>query len=69
MRRLLPTLLAPTASAGAEPAAAATFERDVLPILSSHCLPCHGGIHQRGGLDLRTAASALAGGESGKVKP
>ncbi|MFM8273832.1 MAG: PSD1 and planctomycete cytochrome C domain-containing protein [Gemmata sp.] len=71
MRRLLPTLLAillaPTASAGAEPAAAATFERDVLPILSSHCLPCHGGIHQRGGLDLRTAASALAGGESGKV--
>jgi len=71
MPRLLPTLFAilllPAASAGAEPAAAPTFERDVLPILSSHCLPCHGGIHQKGGLDLRTAASALAGGDGGKV--
>lgn len=48
-------------------AAEPTFERDVLPILSSHCLQCHGGIHQRGGLDLRTAASTLAGGDNGKA--
>ncbi len=71
MPRLLPTLFAllllPAASAGAEPAAVPTFERDVLPILGSHCLQCHGGIHQKGGLDLRTAAAALAGGDGGKV--
>lgn len=71
MPRLLPATLAilllPAASAGAEPASVPMFERDVLPILGSHCLQCHGGIHQRGGLDLRTAASALAGGNNGKV--
>lgn len=44
-----------------------TFERDVWPILSSHCLGCHGGLHKKGGLDLRTAASTLAGGRDGKV--
>jgi hypothetical protein len=42
MPRLLPAtlaiLLVPTASTGAEPAAAPTYKRDVLPILSSHCL-------------------------------
>jgi hypothetical protein len=60
-------LLLPAPSTCAEPAAVPTFERDVLPILRSHCLQCHGGIHQKGGLDLRTAASALAGGDGGKV--
>lgn len=44
-----------------------TFERDVLPILNSHCLQCHGGLHRKAELDLRTISSALAGGESGKV--
>jgi hypothetical protein len=42
MPRLLPTtltiLLVPTASTGADPAAVPTFERDILPILRSHCL-------------------------------
>jgi len=71
MLRALPLLFAiillPAASAGAEPAVVPMFERDVLPILNSHCLKCHGGIHSKGGLDLRTAAAALAGGDSGKV--
>jgi hypothetical protein len=41
------------------------FERDVLPVLAAHCLTCHGGIRQRGGLDLRTPESVLTGGKSG----
>lgn len=44
-----------------------TFERDVLPILNSHCLQCHGGVHQRNGLDLRTHAAVMSGGQSGPV--
>ncbi len=41
------------------------FERDVLPILSAHCLSCHGGLHQKGKLDLRTLANIHAGGKEG----
>ncbi len=41
------------------------FERDVLPILARQCLGCHGGLRQKGGLDLRTIPSMLKGGESG----
>ena len=44
-----------------------TFERDILPILNSHCLQCHGGLHRKGELDLRTMNTAMAGGASGKA--
>jgi len=50
----------------AEPKAPA-FEADVLPILNAHCLQCHGGVHQKNGLDLRTLPAALKGGKSGVV--
>jgi hypothetical protein len=53
-----------TVARAAEPL---TFERDVLPILNSHCLQCHGGLHRKGELDLRTALAALHGGTSGRV--
>ena len=56
----------------AEPVVAedSLFERDVLPILTKNCLGCHGGLRQKGKLDLRTIASALKGGESGPaLKP
>jgi len=42
-----------------------SFEADILPILNAHCLQCHGGVHQRNGLDLRTIAGVLKGGKSG----
>jgi hypothetical protein len=48
-------------NAAAEP----LLERDVLPILTKHCMGCHGGLRQKAGLDLRTLPSMLAGGESG----
>ncbi|MSQ96996.1 MAG: DUF1553 domain-containing protein [Gemmataceae bacterium] len=47
------------------------LERDVLPILTKQCLGCHGGLRQKGGLDMRTIPLMLKGGKSGpalKVK-
>ena len=42
-----------------------TTETEVLPIFQMRCGPCHGKRHKEGGLDLRTLASRLKGGESG----
>jgi hypothetical protein len=42
------------------------FEQDVRPVLAAHCLKCHGeGKKPKAGLDLRTTAGLLKGGESG----
>jgi hypothetical protein len=41
------------------------LERDVLPVLTKQCLGCHGGLRQKGGLDLRTVPAMLRGGKSG----
>ncbi|MSR55739.1 MAG: DUF1549 domain-containing protein [Gemmataceae bacterium] len=41
------------------------FERDVLPVLTKQCLGCHGGLRQKGGLELRTIAAGLKGGKTG----
>jgi hypothetical protein len=52
-------------------APAVTFARDVQPVFRAHCLNCHGGVGSpKGGLDLRTRASTLKGGDNGPgVKP
>ncbi|MDZ4849462.1 MAG: DUF1549 domain-containing protein [Pirellulaceae bacterium] len=48
------------------PAESVSFERDVRPILKTHCLHCHGeGKEIEGGLDLRLQKFILKGGESG----
>src|SRR5581483_2831924 len=41
------------------------FDKDILPILRTNCLGCHGGMNPQAGLDLRTAESILKGGKSG----
>jgi hypothetical protein len=47
-----------------------TFEKDVQPILKARCLECHGASKPRAGLDLRTKAAMLKGGEGGPaLKP
>ncbi|WP_417382516.1 PSD1 and planctomycete cytochrome C domain-containing protein [Gimesia sp.] len=40
-------------------------QHDVLPIVLLRCTACHGARLQRGGLDLRTPASMLKGGNQG----
>jgi hypothetical protein len=41
------------------------FDRVIAPLLARHCLACHGGSKPRGGLDLRSRKSTLAGGDQG----
>src|SRR5438093_8934806 len=44
-----------------------TFERAIVPIVQKHCWKCHGEGARRAGLDLRTLAGILKGGESGEA--
>jgi len=43
------------------------FERDVLPLLRTHCLKCHGQSEPQAGLDLRTVEAILKGATNGPV--
>lgn len=40
-------------------------QHDVIPILYRRCVMCHGPEYQEGGLDLRTKAAMLTGGNAG----
>src|SRR5262245_4179932 len=44
-----------------------SFEKSVLPIFQAKCFNCHAEKRQRGGLDLRTKAAVVKGGESGSA--
>ncbi len=37
----------------------------IQPLFKHHCLKCHGGAKQKGGLDLRSLESTVKGGDSG----
>jgi mono/diheme cytochrome c family protein len=58
-------------SAGAQeknPAArAASFSKEVLPILKASCAKCHTGKDAKGGIDLSSYASMKKGGKGGPV--
>jgi outer membrane biosynthesis protein TonB len=41
-----------------------SYEKQVLPIFKAKCNLCHGDPQKKGGLDLRTLAAALQGGDS-----
>ncbi|MEK7756342.1 MAG: c-type cytochrome domain-containing protein, partial [Planctomycetota bacterium] len=42
-----------------------SFSRDVQPILTENCFKCHGEALQLSGLDLRSRATMLKGGQKG----
>jgi len=46
-------------------AGTALFSSSIRPAIEANCLECHGGDKIRGGFDLATRASLLAGGDSG----
>jgi uncharacterized membrane protein len=54
-------LLTPAAVAKAD------FVKDVAPLITKHCLRCHGGDKVKGKLNLKTRAGFLKGGESGSA--
>jgi len=49
----------------AAPAASKHYAETIQPLLDEHCFRCHGD-KEKGGLNLRERAKALAGGESGE---
>src|SRR5436305_1101818 len=55
----------PRAGAPVPPEGAELFEKQIRPLLSSECQPCHGPQVQQGGLRLDTRAAALKGGGRG----
>ncbi|MBN2116005.1 MAG: hypothetical protein JW730_05530 [Anaerolineales bacterium] len=57
---------APATQPAAE-GATVSFANDVLPIIESRCVNCHGGDRTQEGLDLKTHASLMAGSENGPV--
>ena len=57
-------LASPRLANGSE-AKAMFWETHIRPLFKQHCLKCHGGAKQKGGLDLRSLGSTLKGGDSG----
>lgn len=63
--KIVASLLLATAVTRAEDDDTPIFEFDVQPILQQHCADCHGEIKQESGLDVRTPATLLRGGDTG----
>ena len=59
------------APASTEPAAAAgatvSFASEILPIIQSRCINCHGGDRIEEGLSMNTHAEIMAGSENGAI--
>jgi hypothetical protein len=47
--------------------ATVSFANDVLPIIQSRCIGCHGGDRTEEGLDMNTHANLMAGSDNGPV--
>ena len=66
MRFLAFALIFATAAIGIAAESDITYERDIRPILKTHCFHCHGeGDELAGGLDVRLRRWIVKGGESG----
>lgn len=58
---------APTGAPAAAPAATVSFANDVMPIIQSRCVRCHGEDRVEEGLLMRTYEDIMAGSENGPV--
>ena len=56
----------PTAGTTAS-GAMVSFATDILPLIESRCINCHGGERTQEGLDMKTHAAIMAGSENGPV--
>ncbi len=68
--RVLPCLFLVLAAAVAGPEARAAgpdYESEIKPLLTRHCVSCHGAENPKGGLRLDTGAAALRGGKDGSL--
>lgn len=61
-----PATAAPTEAAASAPGQV-SFSRDVLPVLQSRCINCHGGQRTSEGLDMKTYEALMAGSQNGSV--
>src|SRR5438876_9258775 len=59
--------LVPSSAANQTNDQVSRFEQEILPILTIHCLKCHGQEAPQASLDLRTESSVLKGGKNGSV--
>jgi hypothetical protein len=57
----------PAKPAAVSPQAAEFFEKNVRPLLATHCVSCHGTRRQSGGLRLDSRAALNKGGDDGPV--
>jgi uncharacterized membrane protein len=63
-----PTVAPADAPAAAEaPAGSVSFANDVMPVLQSRCLNCHGGERVEAGLNMGSYEEIMAGSENGPV--
>jgi mono/diheme cytochrome c family protein len=58
---------APTEASASAPAATVSFVNDVMPIIQSRCVNCHGGDRVEKELLMRTYEELMAGSENGPV--
>jgi cytochrome c len=58
---------APAATVPAAQGATVSFAHDIMPLIESRCINCHGGQRTEKGLDLKTFDSLMAGSENGPV--
>ncbi len=61
------TPVPPTSTPTIDPATVVSFSKDVLPILQSYCINCHGGQRTEEGLVMKTYADLMAGSNNGPV--
>ncbi len=62
-----PTQQVPTTQAAHSASGEVSFSKDVMPVLQSRCINCHGGQRTSEGLDMKTYESLMAGSQNGSV--